>query len=38
LFSAKANRVKKMAALSSHIKYFIELLCAHSRLGVQRRA
>jgi len=22
LFSAKANRVKKMAALSSHVKYF----------------
>jgi hypothetical protein len=26
LFRAKANRVKKMAALSSHRKYFIALL------------
>src|SRR5512145_707988 len=26
LFSAKANRVKKMAALSSHVRYFIGLL------------
>src|SRR5450830_310015 len=26
LFSAKANRVKKMAALSSHMRYFIHLL------------